>query len=138
MSTLTTIVVDRTEVHSRGQRNRRQWTKYLVFGHRADGSPLSPDGTPVYTFDNLKVGQQDVSVEPFVKNGQVAPESWTVKVPRADRTPKQTRPAGGGDAATPARADVIDKDEVDDLRERVEALEQRMARVMTKLKVEAR
>lgn len=128
-----TINVDRTEVAARGQKHNRPWVKYLVFGTRSDGSGIVNDGLPVYTFDKLSTGPVEVELAEFVKGNGAFRESWTVKT---IREPKAVRPAGGDTA--PARADVIDKDEVDDLRERVEALERSMARVMTKLRVEAR
>jgi hypothetical protein len=132
-----TINVTRTEVAQRGQRGGKPWVKYAVFGALPDGSPLpATGGPPFYTFDKLSVGPVDVTIEPYANNG-LSVSSYTIKRVRPERTPKATRPAGGGDTAI-ARADIIDKDEVDDLRERVEALERSMARVMTKLRVEAR
>lgn len=121
-----TINVDRTEVSQRGQRNNRPWVKYLVYGTRADGSPIATDGLPVFTFDKLAKGEVEVTLEEFFKGNAAFRESWTVK---RVREPKAARPAGGDTT-------VIDHDELDDLRERVEQLESLTRRMATKLRLE--
>lgn len=140
------INVDRTEVSQRGQRNRRPWTKYIVYGQRIDGSPIAPDGKPVFTFDNLPKGEVDVTLESFTRQGASAPESWTVKKVKpatAQLTPGTPGPAftqGTPDGATAQAVptQIIDRDELEDLRDRVEQLERFVRRIMTKVRLEER
>lgn len=126
MTETITINVDRTEVAQRGQKGGKPWVKYQVFATRADGRPIATDGLPLFTFDKLSKGEVEVTMEPYKRSTAPAQESWTLSRVRA---PKESRPAGGPTA-------VIDHDELDDLRERVEQLESLTRRMATKLRLE--
>lgn len=89
------IVVNRVEIDSTGIKNGRRWTKYRVHAdpYASPGVPAAALPDPIFTFDNLPVGQVDVLLVPF--NGGV---SWTAKLPKGDKPRAKPRAAKAGES----------------------------------------
>lgn len=111
-STRTRVNVVRLEPVQSGQRGDKPWTKYLVEATTPDGRALPVD-KPVYTFDSLQPGEQDVLILPYAERSTGNVVSYTMKRP-------STRKSGGG--AT--NGDTVSRADFDRLKARVKALEE--------------
>lgn len=117
------IHVGRTSIEKTGTTpSGKSWTLYRLENWRWLGTqPAFHANVPYKTFDALS-GDVEVTVEPFEKNGHL--QHYTVKRVR------NTNPA----KASPAPQAAPDHPELDDLRDRVEALEQLTRSMAAKLR----
>jgi hypothetical protein len=106
------VRITRMEVERTGVSNDRPWTLYTVECEAIDGEPL-PSG-PLKSFDAL-TGEEDVLIEPFVKDGAVQHHTLKPILRRHKRAVAGVRPLR--DDNDPRIAD---------LEARVEKLENRL------------
>jgi hypothetical protein len=110
--TTTRVVIVRLEPVQSGSNRRsgQAWTKYAVEATTPDGRPLPVD-KPVFTFDALQPGEQDVLIEPYEDRATRNVVSYTMKRPKTKKS--------GGD-----NGDAVSRKEFDRLTARVKALEE--------------
>lgn len=111
------VTVVRLEPVQSGTRGSKAWTKYAVTATVNGGQDISSltNGLPVFTFDALPTGEQDLFLLPYTDRQSGNVVSYTLKLPKEQRT---TRTNGG------APADTVSRAEFDKLKARVKALEE--------------
>lgn len=109
-STRTRVNVVRLEPVQSGSRDGAPWTKYAVTATTPDGRPLPVD-KPIFTFDALGTGEQDVLILPYTQRSTGNVVSYTMKRPK-------TKKSGGS-----TNEDTVPRAEFEKLKARVKALE---------------